>query len=146
MVFVQFGLIGLYWSYLPEEVPIHFSLDGHPDRMGSKQEILLLPFITLLLILMFEWVNRSLLKIRLFKTGAKIGSELKVTKRMTAWLSLFFALILSYLTWLVIQVSIGQQTTLGSGFVWILGTGIGVIVLFYLFALGAIRFSDKDAN
>lgn len=30
------------WTQLPESVPVHFGLDGKPDRMGHKSEVLFL--------------------------------------------------------------------------------------------------------
>lgn len=50
-VLVAAGMAGVSawaWSQMPDTVPVHFGLDGKPDRYGHKSEILLLmPALTL---------------------------------------------------------------------------------------------------
>ncbi|MBI3139409.1 MAG: SdpI family protein [Sphingobacteriales bacterium] len=34
--------LALYWNRLPAEVPLHFDINGNPDRLGSKNELLVM--------------------------------------------------------------------------------------------------------
>ncbi len=34
--------LAFYWSSLPPEVPLHFDINGKPDRLGSKKELLVM--------------------------------------------------------------------------------------------------------
>ncbi|MER2000695.1 MAG: DUF1648 domain-containing protein, partial [Lysinibacillus sp.] len=38
-------LIIIYWSKLPDTVPIHFNIKGEADGWGSKYTLIILPFI-----------------------------------------------------------------------------------------------------
>jgi len=143
LVVLQFVLIGSYWWSLPEEIPIHFNLQGQADRTGSKQTIWLLPVISLLLVLIFEWINRSVLSHLPPGKSSTYKQELRLSTRMMYWLSLYFAAIFLYLSWLVIQVSLEQRVSLGSTFIWMTGIGTAVITLVYLIAIGLLKFGDQ---
>ena len=143
LVLSQFVLVSVSWSSLPEEIPIHFDLEGQADRIGSKQTIWLLPVISLLLVLMFEWIDRSVLNRLPMNESPTFKQELRLSKRMMYWLSLFFSAIFLYLSWLVIEVSLEQRVSLGSSFIWITGIGTGVILLVYVIAIGALKFGHQ---
>ena len=42
-------ILVLNWGKLPDEVPVHFGVNGEADRWGSKFELLILPGIAILL-------------------------------------------------------------------------------------------------
>jgi Predicted integral membrane protein len=42
LVFVPMVYLGLIWNSLPEIIPTNYNLNGVPDRVGDKQEFLLL--------------------------------------------------------------------------------------------------------
>jgi hypothetical protein len=92
---------------------------------------------------MFEWIDRSVLNRLPMNESPTFKQELRLSKRMMHWLSLFFSAIFLYLSWLVIQVSIEQRLSLGSSFIWITGIGTGVIALVYLIAIGALKFGNQ---
>lgn len=46
---LPFLLLGLFWNQLPEEVPVHWNLNGEVDRYGSKMELFILPVINVLI-------------------------------------------------------------------------------------------------
>ncbi len=46
LVIVLMFLVGIYYYLiLPETVPMHFGFSGRPDRYGSKNEIMIIPFL-----------------------------------------------------------------------------------------------------
>lgn len=47
----------LQWNQLPDQIPAHFGADGEVDRYGSRVELLLLPFIGVIM-----WAGMSLLE------------------------------------------------------------------------------------
>ncbi len=66
------NLAGIIWGFayglllylpLPERVPVHFGIDGTPDRYGTKLEagfgILLLPVLLLGLYTLFWWMTKN---------------------------------------------------------------------------------------
>lgn len=66
------SLSGIIWSVayglmaylpLPERVPVHFGLDGNPDRYGTKLEaglgLLIFPVVLILMFLMTWWMTKN---------------------------------------------------------------------------------------
>ena len=52
---VAFGLafapilsVLIAWTSLPSEIPVHFSLTGHPDRWASRARVWVLPVVALI--------------------------------------------------------------------------------------------------
>lgn len=50
LVTLPFAYLASIWTGLPQEVPLHWNLQGEIDRWGSKSELLLVPFFTTLLV------------------------------------------------------------------------------------------------
>ena len=60
----------LNWQNLPDRVPVHYDINGTPNRIGSRMELLLIPGMGILIYLL-----NSLLRIipcRLWNTPCKI--------------------------------------------------------------------------
>jgi uncharacterized membrane protein len=66
------GIAGIVWGFaygllaylpLPERVPVHFGIDGNPDRYGTKLEagfgILLIPVVFMVIYAVFFWVTKT---------------------------------------------------------------------------------------
>ena len=51
------GLSILFWSHIPEKIPAHYGATGKADRIGNKEELILLFFILWLLIGIFSIVS-----------------------------------------------------------------------------------------
>lgn len=64
--------------YLPDEVPVHFGVDGEPDRFGSKYELFILPASALLI-----WIlaDRG---INVFTKKSGLGDEEKAKSDIEA--------------------------------------------------------------
>jgi uncharacterized membrane protein len=45
LVLSPFVYLWMIWGSLPAEVPLHFGIDGEPDRWGSKNTLIFLPCI-----------------------------------------------------------------------------------------------------
>ena len=58
IVIVQLISLFLRWASLPDRIPAHFDVAGKVDRWGSKAELLVLPWISILMMAGLEWVSR----------------------------------------------------------------------------------------
>ena len=45
IVLIPFAYLFFIWHSLPDEVPIHWNMHGKMDRYGSKEELLIIPFL-----------------------------------------------------------------------------------------------------
>jgi len=45
IVMVPLAYLAIIWNHLPEQVPVHFGIDGKPDRIGDKNELLTSIFV-----------------------------------------------------------------------------------------------------
>ncbi len=58
----MFILSGCFIAVMPDQVPLHFNLDGVPDRIGDPIEYMFMPIIGFLVSLLFcvtSWVNKQ---------------------------------------------------------------------------------------
>ncbi|MDO5696157.1 MAG: DUF1648 domain-containing protein [Eubacteriales bacterium] len=53
-------LLAATWQYCPDEIPAHFDLYGQLTRMGSKRELLILPFLLLIFLLILLLIARRI--------------------------------------------------------------------------------------
>ena len=51
-------VVAASWSSLPEQVPLHFALNGQPDGWGSRGGILVLPGVALALFILLSVLAR----------------------------------------------------------------------------------------
>ncbi|RRB02350.1 DUF1648 domain-containing protein [Larkinella rosea] len=54
----QLALIIGYYPQLPETIPVHFGLEGKPDRWGGRGNLLVVPAISTFLYLLFWGVRQ----------------------------------------------------------------------------------------
>lgn len=72
LVAVPFAYLGAIWNDLPEQVPLHWNLQGEADRWGSRSELWVIPTVTALLVyIIFLVVPQIDPKKRLAEMGAK---------------------------------------------------------------------------
>lgn len=72
LVAVPFIYLGAIWAELPENVPLHWNVEGEVDRYGSKSELWLIPAVTTLLIYLLLLVVPAIdPKRRIQEMGAK---------------------------------------------------------------------------
>lgn len=61
LIVIMFAVAGIVWPYAPERMPVHWNLQGQPDRYGGRFEgLLLTPLIALGLYAMFlvlPWID-----------------------------------------------------------------------------------------
>ncbi len=62
-----------YWFYLPEKVPVHFGINGIPNRWGSPMELLVVPGTALFVYLMMTIV--LFIPVRFWNVPCKITEK-----------------------------------------------------------------------
>ncbi len=73
----MFLMVGLNWSALPDQVPVHFNASGTPDKWGSKDQVWILPVVATGLYAMLTAVTRVTLSDR--PRGARQVSQQLLT-------------------------------------------------------------------
>lgn len=68
---VPFAYLGAIWNDLPERVPLHWNIEGEADRWGSRSELWLIPFLTVVVYVMFLLVPLIDPKKRISEMGSK---------------------------------------------------------------------------
>ncbi|PKF74760.1 DUF1648 domain-containing protein [Chryseobacterium sp. PMSZPI] len=62
---LNFGCVAFLWWFtiknyndLPQRIPVHFDLEGKPDRFGSKIYAFLMPLLGILMYLLFMFITK----------------------------------------------------------------------------------------
>lgn len=127
VIAISFAMIGIHWNDLPDEVPMHFNLQGEADRYGSKSELFILPFLGLGLWALFRWMSKGVLKINPHKFGAKTPQQLEISKRFMAEMTLFTCILLTIGVYSIMAVAVGKTNGINYTLAF---TGAGLILLF----------------
>lgn len=105
------------WGQLPAQVPAHFNGAGEVDRLGSKWELIVLPLIAIIMtpFLAFlekhpEWHNYMNL------TEDNIEFQYKNSRMLLNVVKNESVLFLAYISVQSSQVSLGNASSLGFGF------------------------------
>ena len=72
LILVPFAYLAYMWKLLPDQVVMHYNIDGEPDRWGSKTELVIIPCLMPLiiyLIMLFIPVLDPRKKIEQMKSG-----------------------------------------------------------------------------
>lgn len=115
------GFLGLSWSRIPAEVPMHFNAAGEIDRWGGKAELLILPVIS--------WLMYGLLTVveqfpGAWNTGVKVTEENRerVYALIAHMLSTLKLLIMAMFTWITVQCALARPLP-----VWFLPVTLGAV-------------------
>ena len=105
-------LIWVTWSALagpdplPERIPTHFDMQGHPNGWGSPAMLLLLPVIAVALYLMMTVVARfpSSFSYPVRVTAENRARLQELTLNMVAWLKTELVCLFAWMQWSIIQM------------------------------------------
>lgn len=97
LVLLGFVIAGLFFSMAPDQIPVHYGVQGQVDRWGSKYEFILLPVINLLFGAFMVWLAR-----REGKQGREMNEQ--VVSGMTVWILVLFNLIWLFFMWKAINI------------------------------------------
>lgn len=135
---ILFVLPIIYYSGLPERIPIHFGINGKPDSFSGKGMLWLLPILGLLIYAGMSWLNKYPhtfnypQKITIANAKKQYQNATRLMRVITAITTCSFA----YLTYSIIQIALGNQK----------GLGLYFLVLFLLLLFGSMGYFLKKAK
>lgn len=97
LIVIGFVIVGLFFSMAPDQIPVHYDINGQIDRWGSKYEFILFPLINLLFGGFMAWLAR-----REQKQGRDMNEQ--VVTGMTVCVLVFFNLLWLFFMWKAIDV------------------------------------------
>lgn len=97
LIVIGFVIVGLFFSIAPDQIPVHYDINGQIDRWGSKYEFILFPLINLLFGGFMAWLAR-----REQKQGRDMNEQ--VVAGMTVCVLVFFNLLWLFFMWKAIDV------------------------------------------
>jgi uncharacterized membrane protein len=117
-VLLLFSLVFTSWESLPEKIPRHFGFAGTPDAWGSKNFLIFLPIMALLLYLLLTIATKYP---HTFNYPYKINEQnaqvqYKYARYLLAILKAEIIWSFFYIEWVTIQVALGKAKGLGSIF------------------------------
>lgn len=95
--------LAIIWKNLPETIPVHFGLNGTPDRFGGKNEIFFIPIVMTVI---------SLLVFLLLTNIYKIDPKRYATKQSGTFLKFAMAIVvfISFIGLLILNWTVKQHT------------------------------------
>lgn len=92
--------LALRWRFLPAQLPMHYNALGQIDRWGNRQELLLLPFLSLLLYAGLTWVffKPQLANVPVTVTDDNRAAVYREVQNLLITLKLEVLLLFGYLT------------------------------------------------
>jgi hypothetical protein len=143
---VMFGSVGIFWPQLPAQVPTHFGVSGPPNSYGPKGGIWMLPIVGFLLYCFLTLVSRIPLGFNYpFDSTAELRTRLQpLTLELVGWLKAEVVWTFAWLTWTVLQISLGRSSGLSPAFpVVTLGAVVLTIVVFLIRVFKLLRLCSK---
>jgi uncharacterized membrane protein len=114
---VNFVVVAMRWSDLPDEIPHHFGLSGRPDRWGPKA---LIWFFALMPVLVLALLAGTII--------ASARDGLVHEARQMSILAAFLSALMLFLTIRTIMVAEKRAEGLGRMFVPMMLVGIAIII------------------
>jgi uncharacterized membrane protein len=128
----------IYYSKLPEKIPVHFNIAGEPDKYGNKSSLWLLPltgtimYIGFTILEAFPQIYNYPVKI----TPENIVKQYRLATRLIRILKSVILIIFSYLSFQTINTASGATSGLDKSFLPIsLLITFGVIIIYIVRSL-----------
>jgi len=122
------GFMIYQYANLPDTIPTHFNSEGKPDSYGSKKDMWLFPAVALVLYAILTLISRIPEKLNYFvkitQSNARIQYLLVI--RLIRYLKLTMVLILFYIGYKSVMISLHHSNTIGT---WFLPVYISVILI-----------------
>lgn len=133
-VIASFFSVIIYYPELPDEIPIHYGLDGIPDDYDEKSSIWSLPVLSLLMFIGLHYLSKANIPINFnAKSVVKNASYHRKTHyRFIQILNSIIAFIFFFLTYKTVQIGLGNETDLGNYFIYIVVVGLFTPIVVYI--------------
>lgn len=135
-----FFLVVVYWSHLPDSIPIHYNAAGKPDSWSGKWSLLILPIVCLVIYIGLSILTRFP---HLYNFPWKITEENKerqfhLAQMLVLSIKTEGIWLFGYIQWQTVQIALGKSDGLGTSFSFIfLGVIFGTIGIYIMKALTA---------
>ncbi len=147
VVILMFLVAFYYYLILPEVIPTHFSFGGKPDRYGSKDWILIMPFlfsmaqITILILTRYRFRTWKLLNVPIDL------NKLDEKKRVTA-INRYFEFLLMFslelgLCLLLLEIGMFECIKMGKLALWFYLLLIPIFLLIIPYAISYSKLNEK---
>lgn len=127
-----------FYPELPQRVPTHSNFVGKVDGWGPKSSVMGMPILALVSYLALSIVSRfpHVGNYPVEVTAENAERIYRVAVSMSRWLKMEMLWLLAYITWMTIQVSLGNAKDMGAASAFailavIIGTLIVMIVKLY---------------
>ncbi len=125
----------IYYSELPNEIPIHFGANGKADGYSGKGMIWFLPVVGMLIYMLMFWINKYP---HTFNYPQKITEEnapkqYRIVTRVIRISNAITCCFFAYLTYSIIQVALGNQHGLGTYSMIVFLIVLFVPIIYYLY-------------
>lgn len=92
LIVLGFVLTGIFLTIAPDQIPVHYNIQGQVDRWGSKYEFLILPFLNMV---------SGLLLTPLARYEGKKGRDMneKVVGILNIWMLVVFNAMWAFFMW-----------------------------------------------
>ncbi|GAB3929572.1 DUF1648 domain-containing protein [Larkinella terrae] len=108
LIISQLVLIIGYYAQLPEAIPVHFGLEGKPDRWGERLQLFIVPGLATFIFLLF-WSFRSIpaefYNLPFPSTPENLSRHLQNSHEMLAMLSLATMLFMTLTLWNWLEIA-----------------------------------------
>ena len=127
------GLPILMFNSLPDEIPIHFGIDGKPTSYSNKYSVFILPIIGLMLYVGLQILNRYPYIFNYPQKVTETNAERQYTlaTRLIRLINAIIALSFGYIKFSTIQTGIGSKAGLSPLFMFVfLFVIFGILIVF----------------
>ena len=139
--FISITLLVLMWFYcivnymeLPDTIATHFNGAGEPDDYGSKQTVWIIPiiatvmYIGLFILNKYPHMHNYMINI----TEENALKNYRFSTRIVRVVNFLCVLLLTYITYVIIESAFGKQFNLGTWFVPVV-IGVSIILPIIIF-------------
>lgn len=136
-VIVSIYIIISSWPMLPDEIPGRFNFTGEVVSPTGKESLIAILIATILVYLTFSLISRYpkswMLPWKITEKNAK--KQYQVVKKMLIAIKSFVVLILTYITWSMVNIAMGNAEVLGAWFLPVVLIVLALIIGTSLFKL-----------
>ena len=138
---ISITLLILMWGYciinyfeLPDTIATHFNTVGEPDDFGSKQTIWIIPivasvmYIGLFILNKYPHLHNYMINI----TDENALKNYRFSTRIVRVVNFLCVLLMTYITYMIVESAFGKQFNLGTWFVPIV-IGVSIILPIIIF-------------
>ncbi|BDD01102.1 DUF1648 domain-containing protein [Persicobacter psychrovividus] len=125
----------MYYDQLPQQIPIHYGLDGLPDRYGSKVDIFLLPIIAWITCFSLYFLNKFP---HLFNYPVKITKrnarrQYRMSTKMLRHLNALLLLLFSVMVYWEVEIARGNRQGFNNYIFFGLMLALTVLIGYYVY-------------